>query len=89
MFDMKTTGYVLPPIRQDSFSNDGWFPTRAQCFIYRNWECASAERMAKVLNTEALADRYVLNQADDEEEEKWGRTLMALLQKPAILTKLI
>ena len=52
-------------------------------------DVAVPERMAKVLNTEALADRYVLNQADDEEEEKWGRTLAALLHKPAILTKLL
>ena len=52
-------------------------------------DVAIPERMAKVLNAEALADRYVLNQADDEEEEKWGRILMALLHKPAILTKLI
>lgn len=52
-------------------------------------DVAIPERMAKVLNTEMLADRYVLNQADDEEEEKWGRTLMALLKKPAILTALL
>ncbi len=51
-------------------------------------DIAIPERMAKVLNTEALADRYVLNQADDPEDEKFGRTLAALLQKPAILTKL-
>ena len=50
-------------------------------------DLAIPERMAKVLNTENLADRYVLNQADDEEEEKWGLTLMGLLRKPAILTK--
>ena len=58
---MKTTGYVLPPIRQDSFSTDGWFPTRAQCFIYRNWECVSAERMAKVL---ACEPREILTLAE-------------------------
>lgn len=51
-------------------------------------DIAIPERMAKVLNTEALADRYVLNQADDPEDEKFGRTLAALLKKPAILTKL-
>lgn len=51
-------------------------------------DIAIPERMAKVLNTEALADRYVLNQADDPEDEKFGRTLAALLQKPSILTKL-
>ena len=51
-------------------------------------DVAIPERMARVLNTEALADRYVLNQADDEEERKWGLTLMGLLRKPAVLTKL-
>ena len=52
-------------------------------------DMATPERMAKVLNTEGLADRYVLNQADDLEEEKWGRTLMVLLQKPAVLTSFL
>lgn len=51
-------------------------------------DLATVERAARVLNTEALADRYVLNQADDLEEQKWGRTLAALLERPAILTKL-
>ena len=51
-------------------------------------DIATPERMAAVLNAEALADRYVLNQADDPEDEKFGRTLAALLSKPAILTKL-
>ena len=51
-------------------------------------DIAIPERMAKVLNTEALADRYVLNQADDPEDEKFGRTLAALLGKPTILTKM-
>ena len=51
-------------------------------------DIATLERAAKVLNTEALADRYVLNQADDLEERKWGLSLSALLEKPAILTKL-
>ena len=51
-------------------------------------DLATVERAARVLNTEALADRYVLNQADDLEEQKWGRTLAALVERPAILTKL-
>ena len=51
-------------------------------------DIATVERAARVLNTEALADRYVLNQADDAEEQKWGRTLAILLERPAILTKL-
>ena len=51
-------------------------------------DIATLERAARVLNTEALADRYVLNQADDLEERKWGMSLAALLHKPAVLTKL-
>ena len=51
-------------------------------------DIATLERAARVLNAEALADRYVLNQADDLEERKWGLSLSALLNKPAVLTKL-
>lgn len=54
----------------------------------RTTDLATLERAAEVLNTEALADRYVLNQADDLEEQKWGMSLSALLNKPAVLTKL-
>lgn len=52
------------------------------------WETepATPERIAKVLNTENLGDIYVLNQADDLEEQKWGRILGALLKKPFFLT---
>ena len=49
-------------------------------------DIATLERVSTVLNTEALADRYVLNQADDEEERKWGLSLSFLLKKPAIIT---
>ena len=52
-------------------------------------DIATLERAAKVLNTEALADRYVLNQADDLEERKWGLSLSALLERPAVITSLI
>ena len=52
-------------------------------------DIATLERAAKVLNTEALADRYVLNQADDLEEQKWGLSLAALLERPAVVTSLI
>ena len=51
-------------------------------------DIVTVERAARVLNTEALADRYVLNQADDPEKQAWGRTLALLLERPAILTKL-
>ena len=47
-------------------------------------DIATLERVSTVLNTEALADRYVLNQADDEEERKWGLSLSFLLKKPTI-----
>lgn len=52
-------------------------------------EIATLERTAAVLNGEHLADRYVLNQADDEEERKWGLSLAGLLKKPVILTSLL
>ena len=51
-------------------------------------DIATLERVSTVLNTEALADRYVLNQADDEEEHKWGLSLSFLLQKPSVITSL-
>ncbi len=46
-------------------------------------------RVAHVLNTENLAHRYVLNQADDLEEQKWGYTLADLLHKPTTVLSLI
>ena len=51
-------------------------------------DIATLERVSTVLNTEALADRYVLNQADDLEERKWGLSLSVLLQKPAVILSL-
>lgn len=51
-------------------------------------DIATLERVSTVLNTEALADRYVLNQADDEEARKWGLSLSFLLKKPTIITHL-
>ena len=52
-------------------------------------EIATLERAAKVLRAEALADRYVLNQADDGEDRKWAMSLAALLDKPCVVTSLI
>lgn len=52
-------------------------------------DIATLERAARVLNTEALADRYVLNQADDLEERKWAMSLAALLERPAVITSLL
>lgn len=49
-------------------------------------DIATPERAAAVLNAEALADLYVLNQADGPEEQKCGKTLGSLLHKPFILT---
>ena len=46
------------------------------------WDIVTPARAAQVLNKEDLADMYVLNQADDEEERKWATTLGALLEKP-------
>ena len=52
-------------------------------------EIATLERVASVLNREALADRYALNQADDPEERKWAMSLAALLERPSVITSLI
>lgn len=52
-------------------------------------EIATLERTAKVLNAEALADRYVLNQADALEDQKWAMSLAALLERPCTITSLI
>lgn len=43
------------------------------------------ELAAKVLNREALADQYLLNQADDQERIALGTQLAQLLEKPAVL----
>lgn len=43
------------------------------------------ELAAKVLNREALADQYLLNQADDQERIALGIQLAQLLEKPAVL----
>lgn len=50
---------------------------------------ATPERAAMVLNREALADRYVLNQADSSAQIDLGQTLAALLEHPAVLTCLL
>ena len=52
-------------------------------------DIATLERAARVMNTEALADRFVLNQADDLEERKWAMSLAALLERPSVITSLI
>lgn len=43
--------YALPKISDKNKLNFDWFPTRAQCFIYRNWNIVTPERMAEVLET--------------------------------------
>ena len=51
-------------------------------------EIVTLERAARVLNTEALAARYVLNQADDPEKREWAMSLSILLDKPCVITSL-
>lgn len=44
---------VLPPYFEDMRPlRYDWFPTRAQCFIYRNWEMLSPARLARVLSAD-------------------------------------
>ncbi len=51
-------------------------------------DVVTPELAAKVLNTENLADSYILNQADDPEAIETGKKLGKLLQKPYILASL-
>ena len=41
--------YSLPEIREDKTLRFDWFPTKAQCFIYRNWGTVPAKKMADIL----------------------------------------
>lgn len=43
----------LPEIREGVCLNFEWFPTKAQCFIYRNWGLVTVEKMAEVLETDS------------------------------------
>ena len=49
-------------------------------------DVVTPELAAKVLNTENLADFYILNQADNPEAIETGKKLGKLLQKPYVLT---
>lgn len=51
-------------------------------------DVVTPELAAKVLNTENLADFYILNQADDAEAIENGKKLGKLLQKPYVLASL-
>lgn len=52
----------LPEIREGVCLNFEWFPTKAQCFIYRNWGLVTPEKMAEVLEVETAV---VLRMADE------------------------
>lgn len=42
----------FPKIREGECLSYEYFPTRMQCFIYRNWEVVEPARMARVLGTD-------------------------------------
>ena len=44
---------ILPPYFEglEPLPTD-WFPTKAQCFVYRNWDMVTPVRMAYVLDTD-------------------------------------
>ncbi len=52
----------LPEIREGVCLDFEWFPTKAQCFIYRNWGLVTPEKMAEVLESETAV---VLRMADE------------------------
>ena len=41
--------YSLPEVREDKALHFEWFPTAAQCFIYRNWGSVTPLKMAQIL----------------------------------------
>lgn len=51
-------------------------------------EAATPENIARVLRAEALADRYVFNQADAVEQWAWARRCGELLEQPWNVTAL-
>lgn len=64
---------ILPPYFEGKdLLPYGWFPTRAQCFIYRNWEMLTPARMAKILEADEAtvcrmaADMGLAENAADE-----------------------
>ena len=52
----------LPKVKENVCLDFEWFPTKAQCFIYRNWGLVTPEKMAQVLETETAT---VLSMAED------------------------
>lgn len=54
--------YSLPEIQPKTLPDPEWFPTKAQCFVYRNWELVSPERMAEVLETDAATIRRMADE---------------------------
>ncbi len=64
---------ILPPYFEGMTTLPyDWFPTRAQCFIYRNWEMLTPARMAKILEADEAtvcrmaADMGLADNAADE-----------------------
>lgn len=53
--------YELPPVLEKQLHFD-WFPTPAQCLIYRNWETVPAGTLAKILQCD---EATVLSMAED------------------------
>ena len=51
-------------------------------------EAATPENIARVLRAEALADRYVFNQAEAVEQWEWARRCGVLLHRPWTVTAL-
>ena len=51
--------YSLPEILPQTLPDPAWFPTKAQCFVYRNWGLVTPERMAEVLETDAETVRQM------------------------------
>ena len=74
---MKQASEPLPQVIDKEPLSYFWFPTPAQCFLYRTWEMITPERLAKILN---VASETVIQMAQElglsdpatlQQQEKW------------------
>ena len=74
---MNEKSVSLLPLTDTPALSVSWFPSPAQCFIYRNWEMITPDRLAKVLSVSKdvileMADALGLGApASKALEEKW------------------
>ncbi len=77
--------YVLPEIREDKQLVYEWFPTPAQCVIYRNWGTVRIHKLAEVLKTDIatilrMAEEMGLDTEVDVSDEWLSRGYITIIR---------